>query len=119
MQETPNLKLLFEDDFGLSYVHIVDDAETKERKYVIHSHVKEGFSKESMPKVLEYSAMVDESFREKGVKRLYTWATSPEEEKYANILGYGLTGKIVTMKNDNGEEVWNGPEVLELSKDLI
>lgn len=119
MQETQNLKLLFEDDFGLSYVHIIDDVDEKERKYVIHSHVKEGFSKEIMPKVLEYSAMVDESFREKGVKKLYTWATNPEEEKYANILGYSLTGKIVTMKTDEGGNAWSGPEVLELSKDLI
>lgn len=118
MQETPSLKLLFEDDFGLSYVHIFDDDKEGETKYVIHSHVKEGFTRSALPKILEYSAAVDESFKEKGIKKLYTWSTNEEEEKYAKILGYTLTGRAVEMKNETGEGFWDGPEILEYVKEL-
>ena len=118
MQETPNLRLLFEDDFGLSYVHIIDDVNTGEHKHIIHSHVKEGFTRKALPQILEYSAAVDESFKEKGIKTLYTWASNEEEEKYAKILGYTLTGKTVEMKDETGKDLWRGPEILEYAKEL-
>ena len=110
MQETPSLKLLYEDDDSLAYVHIVKEGD--EEKYVIHSYSKTGFSKEQLAKARDVSALIDENFKDKGVKKLYTWATSDEEQNYAEYLGYKMTGLEVQISG------WNGPAIYELSKEL-
>ncbi len=106
MQETPTLKLLYEDEEGLAYVHIVQD------KLVIHSHIKVEKTLEIIKKARQISMLIDDMFKEKGVKELYTWATSEEEERYNEYLGYALTGNAITI------EGYDGPEILEYRKEL-
>lgn len=106
MQETPTLRLLYEDEDGLVYLHIVDD------KYVIHSHIKVNKDLRVLKKARQVSMLIDEMFKEKGVKSLYTWATSTEEEGYNAFLGYVPTGYEITI------EGYTGPDITEYYKEL-
>lgn len=106
MQETPTLKLLYEDEDSLAYVHIVGD------KLNIHSHIKVAKDMRIIKKARQVSMLIDEMFKEKGYKYLHTWATSPEEEQYNEYLGYIPTGYVITI------EGYTGPEIFEYYKEL-
>ena len=106
IQETPALKLLYEDEEGLAYVHSVDN------KLVLHSHYKVPKTMDTIKKARQISMLIDEMFKERGVKYHHTWATSEEEEKYNEFLGYVPTGYAVTI------EGYKGPEIIEYYKEL-
>lgn len=107
MQETPSLKKLYEDDEGLAYVHILPDG-----KLVIHSYFKVDKSLKSIAKAREISFVIDQAFKDHGVKYLHTWATTDEEEKYNEFLGYVPTGYEITI------EGYSGPPITEYYKEL-
>lgn len=110
MQETPSLRLLYENDEGLAYVQILDlDGETKN---IVHSYFKVEKTLENIKKAREISMLIDEAFKHHGIPRLYTWSTSNEEKQYAEFMGYSLTGKQVVF------EGWEGPPILEYVKEL-
>lgn len=106
MQETPTLRLLYEDEDGLVYVHIL------EGKLNIHSHIKGEKSLSMLKKARQVSMLIDEMMKEKGVKYLHTWATTDEEDEYNTFLGYTPTGYQITV------EGYEGPEIVEYYKEL-
>jgi hypothetical protein len=97
---------LYEDEEGLAYVHIVGD------KLNIHSHFKVPKTLDTIKKARQISMLIDDMFKERGVKYLHTWATSPEEEQYNEFLGYVPTGYEITI------EGYEGPEIFEYYKEL-
>lgn len=92
----PNLKLLYEDEDMIGIVHILGT------KYVIHSEYKKPITGALIKKAASISKLVDKTFKDKGVNFLYTWAQTPDEEKYNKFLGYEDTGNRVRTISDGG-----------------
>lgn len=67
---------------------------------------------DTIKKARQISMLIDEMFKEKGVKFLHTWATTDEEANYNQFLGYIPTGYAITI------EGYEGPEILEYYKEL-
>lgn len=108
MSETPTLKLLYEDEDSLAYVHILLDG-----KLVIHSDIKVPKTPSILKKARDVSMLIDETFKDKGVKKLYTWGIGDTMDTYNVFLGYFPTGEEVII------EGWQGEPIFEFSKDLI
>lgn len=85
----PNLNVVFEDYDGLVFSHLWDG------KYVIHSETHDFSSPSVAAKCRVVLDMVATKFKEHGVEDIYTWAETPEQERYANYFGFRKTGVIV------------------------
>lgn len=101
----PNLKLVYEGEDATAIVHIDDG------KYVIHSELKKELTPKFLEKIRYISDCIDVAFKEKGIKKLHTWATNDEEERFNQFLGYRPTGEYRTMFGYDGD-------IIEYEKDL-
>ncbi len=110
MSGIPNLNLLFEDDFAIAVCHEWDD------KYIIHSEMYSGdYTLDNLKEVKRRSDAIDNAFRSKGIKEIYTWAENDDQKKYNRFLGYKPTGRIM---NDTFVDKNYPNEVLEYRKEL-
>ena len=107
MSETQNLKLVYKDEDGEVFCHILDDG-----KLVLHSQYNTELTPSFLKKAVRISQQIDTAFKEKGVKCLHTWATNKDEENYNQFLGYVPTGLEIFM------EGYEGPPILEYYKEL-
>jgi hypothetical protein len=111
MSGIPNLNLLYEDERGIVVCHQWDG------KYIIHSDLYDPtFNLETLKYVKGVSDAIDNAFKAKGVKTLYTWAETEDQKRYNAFLGYKPTGETVN-KTFVDKDYPN--EVLEYKKDLI
>lgn len=98
IQETPNLKKICEDEDFVSFVNLITDHETDEDKAVIHVHYKTDIDQRIINKSLEVMALIDESMKERGLDKLYTWAETDEQERFNRYLGFSPTGREVYIQ---------------------
>lgn len=90
--EIPNLKELFRDEnLGVCGVHVLDG------KLIIHSQLFGEPTKDRLARAREASIAVDEAFRARGVKEIYTWAETDEQYRYNLFLGFKPTEKEVVF----------------------
>lgn len=107
----PNLNLLFEDDFGIAVCH------EWQGQYIIHSEMYSGeYNLHNLKEVKRRSDAVDNAFKAKGVRTLYTWAENDQQKKYNTFLGYKPTGRIM---NDTFVDKDYPFDVLEYKKELL
>lgn len=106
-QALPNLKELFRDEaIGCAAVHLLGD------KLILHSEIFGQRDRRKLEQVQEISAMIDNSFKEKGVEKLYTWAETDEQYRFNLFLGYKPTGEEVVMPEDYPRKVFEFEKVL-------
>jgi hypothetical protein len=98
MQETPNLKLLCEDEDFVCFVNLIDDVNTDESKLVIHVHYNLPLDKRLIQKTVDVMALIDNMLKDKGVDKLYTWAETEEQESFNQFLGFTGTGREVDIE---------------------
>lgn len=70
---------------------------------------------DNLKEVKRRSDAIDNAFRQKGVKEIYTWAETEDHKKYNKFLGYKPTGKTV---NDTFVDKEYPYEVTEYKKEL-
>lgn len=71
-------------------------------KYVLHSVYKKEFDGSLIKKAKFISDNIDEAFKQRGIKFLYTWSETTTEDRYNKFLGFEPTGDIVHKISDGG-----------------
>ncbi|MAZ33832.1 MAG: hypothetical protein Tp178MES00d2C33159091_32 [Prokaryotic dsDNA virus sp.] len=110
MSGIPNLNLLYEGPEGIVVCHVW------EGRYVIHSELYNPEpTLDDLKAAQKISHTIDEAFKEKGIKELYTWGENDTHARYNKFLGFKETGRVM---NSTFVDSAYPIEVLEYRKEL-
>lgn len=89
--DLPEVYEVYKDDVITLWLH---DVNYEGKMFVLHARVEPTTDREVLLHIAYVLEILFEQLREKGVKELEAWTTTPEETRYAQFFGFEYLGQL-------------------------